>query len=71
VQPYQNQILVILKGEKDKRVPSSPAVIYYHLLKQQSVKTKLYVYDCGHNFGSIEYSLDVTVNFTSWFDQHL
>eukprot|EP00347_Sterkiella_histriomuscorum_P007160 403350033 len=61
---------LILIGQQDKRVPPHQGYHYYHTLKQQGVKTKIYNYpEDGHAIGSTEPGLDATMNISLWFDE--
>eukprot|EP00578_Thalassiosira_sp_NH16_P015170 CAMPEP_0181115098 /NCGR_PEP_ID=MMETSP1071-20121207/21252_1 /TAXON_ID=35127 /ORGANISM="Thalassiosira sp., Strain NH16" /LENGTH=523 /DNA_ID=CAMNT_0023199285 /DNA_START=94 /DNA_END=1665 /DNA_ORIENTATION=+ len=59
-------------GMKDKRVPPSQGIEYYHALRAQSVPTKLLVYeDCDHAIDIVISEADFWINTKKWFDQHL
>ena len=59
-------------GMKDRRVPPSQGIEYYHALRAKNVPTKLLVYeDCDHAIDLVVSEADFWVNTKRWFDQHL
>lgn len=59
-------------GMKDKRVPPSQGIEYYHALRAKGVPTKLLVYDdCDHAIDLVISEADHWINIKQWFDQHL
>lgn len=59
-------------GMKDRRVPPSQGIEYYHALRAKNVPTKLLVYeDCDHAIDLVVSEADFWVNTKQWFDEHL
>lgn len=59
-------------GMKDRRVPPSQGIEYYHALRAMKVPTKLLVYeDCDHAIDLVASEADFWVNTKQWFDEHL
>ena len=59
-------------GMKDKRVPPSQGIEYYHALRAKKVPTKLLVYDeCDHAIDLVSNEADFWINTKLWFDQYL
>ena len=59
-------------GMKDRRVPPSQGIEYYHALRAKGVATKLLVYeDCDHAIDLVASESDFWVNTKQWFDCHL
>ncbi|KAL7536414.1 hypothetical protein ACHAXR_007146 [Thalassiosira sp. AJA248-18] len=59
-------------GMKDKRVPPSQGIEYFHALRAKNVPTKLLVYDdCDHAIDLVVSEADFWINTKQWFDQHL
>mmetsp|Transcript_12961 Transcript_12961/g.23516 ORF Transcript_12961/g.23516 Transcript_12961/m.23516 type:complete len:85 (+) Transcript_12961:526-780(+) len=59
-------------GMKDRRVPPSQGIEYYHALRAKDVPTKLLVYDdCDHAIDGVASEADFWINTKRWFDQHL
>lgn len=59
-------------GMKDRRVPPSQGIEYYHALRAKNVPTKLLVYeDCDHAIDLVMSEADFWINTKKWFDQHL
>jgi len=59
-------------GMKDRRVPPSQGIEYYHALRAKNVPTKLLVYeDCDHAIDLVVSEADFWINTKRWFDEHL
>lgn len=59
-------------GMKDRRVPPSQGIEYYHALRAKKVPTKLLVYDdCDHAIDGVSSEADFWLNTKCWFDVHL
>lgn len=59
-------------GMKDKRVPPSQGIEYYHSLRARNVPTKLLMYeDCDHAIDGAASEADFWINVKRWFDEHL
>ena len=59
-------------GMKDRRVPPSQGIEYYHALRAKGVPTKLLVYDdCDHAIDGVAGEADFWMNTKLWFDRHL
>jgi len=59
-------------GMKDRRVPPSQGIEYYHALRAKKVATKLLVYDdCDHAIDGVASEADFWINTKRWFDQNL
>jgi len=59
-------------GMKDKRVPPSQGIEYYHALRAKHVPTKLLVYnDCDHAIDGVASEADFWINTKRWFDKYL
>ena len=63
---------LIALGMKDKRVPPSQGLEYYHALRAKGLPTKLLVYDdCDHAIDLVASEADHWINTKQWFDQYL
>ncbi|KAL7543890.1 hypothetical protein ACHAXR_013330 [Thalassiosira sp. AJA248-18] len=59
-------------GMKDRRVPPSQGIEFYHALRAMGVPNKLLVYDeCDHAIDGVGSEADFWINTKQWFDQHL
>jgi len=59
-------------GMKDRRVPPSQGIEYYHALRAKNVPTKLLVYeDCDHAIDLVVSEADFWINTKQWFDKYL
>jgi len=59
-------------GEKDRRVPCSQGVEYYHLLKARGVPARLLMYpEDSHPIDKPASEADQWVNIAAWINQHL
>ena len=59
-------------GMKDRRVPPSQGIEYYHALRAKDVPTKLLVYeDCDHAIDLVMSESDFWINTKQWFDKYL
>ncbi|KAL3795993.1 hypothetical protein HJC23_013050 [Cyclotella cryptica] len=69
---HVNAPTLIGLGMKDKRVPPSQGIEYFHALRAKKIPTKLLVYeDCDHAIDRVASEADFWVNSKQWFDQHL
>mgnify|MGYP003916990703 FL=1 len=63
---------LIALGMKDRRVPPSQGIEYYHALRAKKLPTKLLVYDdCDHAIDLVANEADFWINTKRWFDQYL
>jgi len=63
---------LIALGMKDRRVPPSQGLEYFHSLRAKSLPTKLLVYeDCDHAIDRVVSEADFWINTKQWFDKHL
>jgi len=63
---------LIALGMKDRRVPPSQGIEYYHALRARGVPAKLLVYeDCDHAIDLVASEADYWINTKRWFDHHL
>ena len=59
-------------GMKDRRVPPSQGIEYYHALRAKGVPTKLLIYeDCDHAIDLVMSESDFWINTKQWFDKYL
>jgi acylaminoacyl-peptidase len=59
-------------GMKDRRVPPSQGLEYYHALRAKGVPTKLLVYDdCDHAIDLVASEADHWINTLRWFRTYL
>ena len=59
-------------GMKDRRVPPSQGIEYYHALRAGGVPAKMLVYeDCDHAIDLVASEADFWINAKQWFDEHL
>jgi acylaminoacyl-peptidase len=59
-------------GMKDRRVPPSQGLEYYHALRAKGVPTKLLVYDdCDHAIDLVASEADHWINTLRWFKSYL
>ena len=64
--------MLMALGMKDRRVPPSQGIEYYHALRAKGVPTKLLVYeDCDHAIDLVANEADFWLNTKQWFDEHL
>lgn len=63
---------LVALGMKDRRVPPSQGLEYFHSLRAKSLPTKLLVYeDCDHAIDRVVSEADFWINTKQWFDKHL
>jgi acylaminoacyl-peptidase len=63
---------LVALGMKDRRVPPSQGLEYFHSLRAMGLKTKLLVYeDCDHAIDLVVSEADFWINTKQWFDKHL
>ena len=63
---------LIALGMKDRRVPPSQGLEYFHSLRAKSLPTKLLVYeDCDHAIDRVVSEADFWINTKQWFDKYL
>lgn len=63
---------LIALGMRDRRVPPSQGLEYYHALRARGVPTRLLVYeDCDHAIDLVASEADHWINAKRWFDRHL
>lgn len=63
---------LVALGMKDRRVPPSQGLEYYHALRAKGVTTKLLVYeDCDHAIDLVASETDHWINIKQFFDKHL
>ena len=59
-------------GMKDRRVPPSQGIEYYHALRAKNVPTKLLVYgDCDHAIDLVASEADFWINTKQCLDQYM
>eukprot|EP00986_Skeletonema_menzelii_P013582 scaffold8048_cov134-Skeletonema_menzelii.AAC.2 len=63
---------LVALGMKDRRVPPSQGLEYFHSLRAKNLPTKLLVYeDCDHAIDRVVSEADFWINTKQWFDKHL
>ncbi|EJK69297.1 hypothetical protein THAOC_09459 [Thalassiosira oceanica] len=63
---------LVALGMKDRRVPPSQGLEYYHALRAKGVTTKLLVYEeCDHAIDLVASETDHWINIKQFFDKHL
>ena len=63
---------LVALGMKDRRVPPSQGLEYFHSLRAKSLPSKLLVYeDCDHAIDRVVSEADFWINTKQWFDKHL
>mmetsp|Transcript_20005 Transcript_20005/g.41316 ORF Transcript_20005/g.41316 Transcript_20005/m.41316 type:complete len:860 (-) Transcript_20005:54-2633(-) len=63
---------LIALGMKDRRVPPSQGLEYFHALRAKNVPSKLLIYeDCDHALDKVVNEADFWINTKRWFDDHL
>ncbi|KAL7645740.1 UNVERIFIED_CONTAM: hypothetical protein RMT77_002617 [Armadillidium vulgare] len=61
---------LILLGTEDRRVPMSPGLFYYRLLKARKIPTKLYLYDDSHALSKPDVEADAFLQTIQWYHEH-